>query len=67
MDDLVYSVVASAHIGEPSDIERTINALLITFPDFDPSLFVDGLPYQRAQDRDLVLGTLELAISGDTN
>jgi TolB-like protein/Tfp pilus assembly protein PilF len=67
MDDLVYSVVASAHIGEPSDIERTINALLITFPDFDPSLFVDGLPYQRAQDRDLVLRTLELAISGDTN
>jgi TolB-like protein len=67
IDDLVYSVVASSHIGKPSDIERTINALLISFPDFDPALFVAGLPYQRAQDRDLVLSTLELAMSGDGN
>ena len=61
MDDLAYSVVASMRIGEPPNIERTTNALLIAFPDFDAGSFVEGLPYERAQDRDLVLSTLEAA------
>ena len=60
-DDLTYSVVASIHIGEPSNIERTTNALLIAFPDFDASSFVDGLPYERAQDSNLILSALEAA------
>jgi TolB-like protein len=67
IDDLAYSVVASMNIAEPSNIERTSNALLITFPDFDAASFVDGLPYERAQDRDLVLCALESAILGATN
>jgi TolB-like protein len=61
IDDLAYSVAASVRIGEPSDIERTANALGIAFPDFDVASFVDGLPYERAQDRDLVLHALEAA------
>jgi adenylate cyclase len=61
IDDLAYSVAASIRIGEPSNIERTINALVIAFPDFDAASFVDGLPYERAQDRDLVLCALEAA------
>ena len=61
IDDLAYSVAASIRIGEPSNIERTINALIIAFPDFDAASFVDGLPYERAQDRDLVLCALEEA------
>jgi adenylate cyclase len=58
IDDLAYSVVASIHIGEPANIERTINALLIAFPEFDAVSFSGGLPYERAKDRDLVLGAL---------
>jgi TolB-like protein/lipopolysaccharide biosynthesis regulator YciM len=61
IDDLAYSVVASIHIGEPSNIERTTNALLIAFPDFDASSFVEGLPYERAQDSNLILSALEAA------
>ncbi len=61
IDDLAYSVAASIRIGEPSNIERTINALVIAFPDFDAASFVDGLPYERAQDRGLVLSALEAA------
>jgi len=61
IDDLAYSVAASIRIGEPSNIERTINALIIAFPDFDAASFVDSLPYERAQDRDLVLCALEEA------
>jgi hypothetical protein len=61
IDDLAYSVVASIHIGEPSNIERTTNALLIAFPDFDAGSFVDGLPYERAQDSNLILSALEAA------
>jgi len=59
IDDLAYSVVASIKIGEPSNIERTGSALVIAVPDFDAGSFVDGLPYERAQDRDLVLRALE--------
>jgi len=61
IDDLAYSVVASLHLGDASTIERTVNALLIAFPDFDAAAFVDGLPYERAQDRELVLNALETA------
>jgi adenylate cyclase len=61
MDDLAYSVVASIRIGERSNIDRTVNALVIAFPGFDAASFVDGLPYERAQDRDLVLCALEAA------
>jgi len=61
IDDLAYSVAASINIGEPSNIERTVSALVIAFPGFDAASFVDGLPYERAQDRDLVLCALEAA------
>jgi adenylate cyclase len=67
IDDLAYSVVASIRIGEPSDIERTFNALLIAFPDFDADSFVNGLPYERAQDKDLVQSALEAANLKPTN
>ena len=61
IDDLAYSVVASIRIGDSSNIERTVNALHIAFPSFDAVSFIDGLPYERAQDRDLVLSALESA------
>ena len=61
IDDLAYSVAASIGIGEPSNIERTVNALVIAFPGFDAESFVDGLPYERAKDRDLVLCALAAA------
>ena len=61
IDDLAYSVAASIRIGESSNMERTIKALVIAFPDFDAASFVDGLPYERVQDRDLVLCALEAA------
>ncbi len=58
VDDLAYSLAASAQIGEPSDVGRRIEALRIAFPDFDPKSFVETLPYERAEDRELVLGAL---------
>lgn len=61
LDDLAYSVVASVRVGASSNIETTTNALLIAFPDFDAKSFVNGLPYERAQDRDLILSALESA------
>ena len=61
VDDLAYSVAASMRIGERSNIERTINALIIAFPNFNAASFVDSLPYERAQDKDLVLCALEAA------
>ena len=67
IDDLAYSVAASVRIGEPANVKRTINALLVAFPDFDALSFVDGLPYERAQDRDLVLSALEAADLRPTN
>jgi len=67
IDDLAYSIAASIRIGEPANIKRTINALLTAFPDFDAASFVNGLPYERAQDRDLVLCALEAANPRPTN
>jgi TolB-like protein len=61
IDDLAYSVVASVRLGEPSNIERTTNALLMAFPDFDIASFVDGLAYERVQDRKLILDALASA------
>jgi len=67
IDDLAYSVVVSIRIGEPANMERTVNALLVAFPEFDAASFVAGLPYERAQDKDLVLCALESANLGVAN
>ena len=61
IDDLAYSVAASVRIGEPARVERSIEALRVAFPDFEAKSFVEGLPYEHAQDRGLVLGALVAA------
>jgi adenylate cyclase len=61
VDDLAYSVAASVRIGEPARVERSIEALRVAFPDFEPKSFVEALPYEHAQDRELVLGALVAA------
>ena len=58
IDDLAYGVAASAQMGEPASVERRIEALRIAFPDFEPKSFVEALPYERTEDRELVLGAL---------
>lgn len=58
IDDLAYSLVASVRLGDPARVERSIEALRVAFPDFEPKAFVDSLPYEHAQDRELVLGAL---------
>jgi TolB-like protein len=58
IDDLAYSVAASIHLDDPARIERSVEALRVAFPDFDPDLFVATLPYDDAKDRGLVLGAL---------
>jgi hypothetical protein len=67
IDDLAYSIAASIRIGKPANIKRTINALLTAFPDFDAASFVNGLPYERTQDRNLVVCALEAANLRPTN
>jgi len=61
IDDLAYGLVASVKLGEPSGIRRRLEALRIAFPDFEPKSFVATLPYERAEDRDLILGALMAA------
>ncbi len=58
IDDLAYSVAASVRIGEPARVERSNKALRVAFPDFEPKSFVEALPYERTEDRELVLGAL---------
>ncbi len=58
IDDLAYGVAASALIGEPASVEGRIEALRIAFPDFEPKSFVEALPYERTEDRELVQGAL---------
>ncbi len=57
-DDLVYAVAASAGWGSPAAIERSLSALRIALPDFDAEAFVSTLPYERAEDRQMILGAL---------
>jgi TolB-like protein len=45
-------------IGRP----RSVKALRVAWPHFDPKSFVDRLPYERAQDRELVLDPLAAAL-----
>jgi adenylate cyclase len=61
VDDLAYSLAASVHSEDPARIKRGVEALHLAFPDFEPNSFVDGLPYEHAQDRELILGALEAA------
>jgi TolB-like protein/Flp pilus assembly protein TadD len=57
-DDLVYSLAASVKLGDPKIVERCTAALRVALPDFDAMAFVESLPYERAEDRELVLGAL---------
>lgn len=61
-DDLVYGVAASVKTGDAAVIERATKALRVTLPDFDPETFVEGFPYERAEDRQLVLDALKAAL-----
>jgi adenylate cyclase len=61
-DDLAYSVAASVKTGDRANVERSIKALRVALPNFDPKSFVDRLPYECAQDRELILGALAAAL-----
>jgi len=61
IDDLAYSLAASVRIEDPARVKRSIEALRVAFPEFEPKSFVDSLPYENAQDRELVLGALVAA------
>jgi adenylate cyclase len=61
IDDLAYSLAASVRIEDPARVKRSIEALRVAFPDFEPKSFVDSLSYENAQDRELVLGALVAA------
>ena len=61
-DDLAYSVAASVKTGEEANVERSVEALRVALPAFDPETFVESLPYASAQDRELVLGALNAVL-----
>lgn len=61
LDDLAYGVAASAQIGEPAGVERRLEALRIAYPDFELKSFIEALPYERTEDRELLLGALMAA------
>ena len=62
IDDLAYSLAACVRIEDSARVKRSLETLQLAFPDFEPNSFVDGLPYEHAQDRELVLGALEAAM-----
>ncbi len=57
-DDLAYAVATSVKLGDPDALQRSRDALRVTFPDFDAEAFVASLPYARAADRDAVRDAL---------
>jgi hypothetical protein len=61
-DDPAYSVAASVETGDRANVDRSVKALRVAWPHFDPKSFVDRLPYERAQDRELVLDPLAAAL-----
>jgi TolB-like protein/DNA-binding SARP family transcriptional activator len=58
IDDLAYSLAASVHFGEPARVERNRNSLHLARQGFDEKVFVDSLPYERVEDRELILDAL---------
>ncbi len=59
-DDLVYSLAASAMSGSEKEVERARFALRTSGANMDPIKVAKSLPLERAKDRDLLLGALEV-------
>lgn len=62
IDDLVYTIVASTNVADQDTRQRALDALHRTSPDFDVLTFTDTLPYERVEDRSLILDTLRVAL-----
>jgi adenylate cyclase len=60
-DDLAYAVASSVKLGDQVALQRNLDALGVTMPDFDAKAFAASLPYERAADRDLVRDALASA------
>jgi len=61
-DDLVYAVVASLRAGDSEAIDRAIRGLRASLSCFDAEAFVNGMPYERAEDRRMILDALAAAL-----
>ncbi len=59
-DDLVYSLAASAMSGSEKEVERARFALRTSGANMDPIKVANSFPLERAKDRDLLLGALEV-------
>ena len=57
-DDLVYRTAAAAQLRDDNLLKRAITELRENERDFDPKAFVRSLPYQRDEDRQLLLNSL---------
>jgi TolB-like protein/DNA-binding SARP family transcriptional activator len=64
-DNLVYRVVASARREDALALQNSLSALREAIPAFEPSAFAASLPYEREEDRQIVLGALRGAGSSD--
>ena len=60
-DDLAYAVAASVLLGDDVLVAKNVEALRVAFPGFYGSKFAEALPYERDEDRKLVLEALESA------
>lgn len=61
-DDMVYAVSAGYGSGDEDAIRRAVSTLRTSLPDFDAMVFVGGLPYERAEDRALILDALRAVL-----
>ena len=57
-DDLVYAIVASTRLGDGQLTQKALDTLRTALPDFDAEAFAKTLPYERAEDSDLILDAL---------
>ncbi len=57
-DDLVYGIVASTKLGDKRLTQKALDTLRSALPGFDAEVFAKTLPYERAEDSELILDAL---------
>ncbi len=63
LDDLAFRVAASAAIGDPDALARSVTELRAQHPDFDVERFAKSMPYGQDADRQALLEPLAASLS----
>jgi TolB-like protein len=66
LDDLVYRVASSAALGNTDVLKLDLAKVLTQYPDFEPAVFVDSLPYEQESYRQALLEPLMAGCLGES-